>query len=174
MASLIESISYASKFYDKFISKLTISVSNCWLLKTNAPNGYSRFRVGTSRNDPLLSGHRYSYEIHKGPIPNGLVIDHLCRVKNCVNPDHLEAVTSKENTNRGVLRDVVRNRSPIISAAFRKAGQDAWAAKQKARTHCKWGHEFSNENVRMQNGARICRQCVIARRRREAEKLSQL
>ena len=48
-----------------------------------------------------MGAHRWSYQHHIGPVPEGLVLDHLCRVRHCVNPDHLEPVTSRENTLRG-------------------------------------------------------------------------
>ena len=69
----------------------------CWIW-TKSTNG----KYGTIKVDRFKYAHRFSYEIHKGPIPAGLVIDHLCRTWLCVNPDHLEAVTNRENLNRGV------------------------------------------------------------------------
>ncbi len=73
--------------------------------------------------------------MHKGPIPPGLLLDHLCRVTCCVNPDHLEPVTCKVNLNRGIHRNV-------------------------GKTHCPRRHEYSAENTRISNkGSRICREC---------------
>lgn len=82
----------------------------------------------------FFSTHRVSYEIHFGPIPAGLQIDHLCRNTRCQNPAHLEAVTNAEN---------MRRRSVLI-------------------THCKRGHEFTPENTARHGvtGSRVCRQCV--------------
>ncbi len=69
----------------------------CWLWTGGVErNGYARFRHNGSRTGV----HRYSYELLVGPIPDGLTIDHLCGVRTCVNPTHLEAVTSRENTRR--------------------------------------------------------------------------
>lgn len=61
--------------------------------------------------------HRVSHVLYKGPIPNGLVIDHLCRNPSCVNPDHLEAVTQKENVHRGI-RGVLKDLRPRVATMF--------------------------------------------------------
>ena len=87
--------------------------------------------------------HRLSYETFVGPIPAGLHIDHLCRVRNCVNPNHLEPVTSRQNTLR----------SPIAQAAI-----------HARKTHCINGHEFTDDNTaRSKKGDRICRACCRER-----------
>ena len=68
----------------------------CWLWsgKCLVSGGYGVLRV----NGKDTRAHRFSYELHNGPIPDGLVIDHMCHVTNCVNPDHLRAVTNKQNS----------------------------------------------------------------------------
>lgn len=73
--------------------------SGCWIWLGNlsGSKGYGYIDV---YGKPTRA-HRYSYELHKGKIPNGLVIDHLCKMSWCVNPDHLEAVTQKVNMERG-------------------------------------------------------------------------
>jgi hypothetical protein len=88
----------------------------------------------------LKAAHRVSYELFKGPIPKGLHIDHLCRVRCCINPDHLEAVTLVEN----VMREV------------------SFSPKNAAKTHCNHEHEFSVENtfVKPTTGERVCRACM--------------
>jgi hypothetical protein len=79
------------------------------------------------------------YERYVGPIPEGLNIDHLCRVKACCNPAHLEPVTQHENIMR----------SPIALAAI-----------NARKTHCKYGHEFTEANtIRTKNAKRQCREC---------------
>lgn len=121
--------------------------SGCWLW-TGAlmKNGYGVFdfhkdRLGLPRKSRLA--HRISYELHNGEIPKGLDLDHLCRTRCCVNPDHLEPVSRKENLRR----------SPLVN-----------------KTHCKSGHEFTFENTWIEkNGARHCRAChVISERFRRA------
>jgi len=85
--------------------------------------------------------HRVAYELLVGPIPEGLTLDHLCRVRHCVNPDHLEPVTRLENWRRGT-------------------GPSAASRRQRSKTRCKHGHEFSEENTYVTAaGARQCRTC---------------
>jgi hypothetical protein len=88
--------------------------------------------------------HRFSYEAYVGPIGAGLHIDHLCRVRSCVNPKHLEPVTQRVNTLRGEGR----------------------AALQLRVTHCPRGHEYTPDNIYLWRGHRACRTCVLARGRR--------
>jgi len=113
----------------RFWSKVNKS-AGCWLWTGGkSGHGYGRFRL----TGKLQSPHRLTYMEAKGPIPGGLTIDHLCRNTLCVNPDHLEAVTMKEN--------VLRGEGPT--------------AKFARRTHCLDGHEF----VRLKNGHRVCLVC---------------
>lgn len=109
--------------------------SECWLWTGRLTDrGYARDRMGGKRHVRI---HRWSYERWKGPIPAGLEIDHICRNRSCVNPDHLEAVTHLENMARA-------------SAAY---------------THCVRGHEFTAETTRIEpaNGRRTCRKCLAIR-----------
>lgn len=72
------------------------SVTGCWQwVGSMAVNGYGRYGY------PSAYAHRLMYELIVGPIPEGLVIDHLCRNRGCVNPAHLECVTLAENVKRG-------------------------------------------------------------------------
>lgn len=86
---------------ERFTDSFTPSdESSCWLWqKTIARHGYGIIMNKGKR----IYAHRLSYETHVGPIPEGLTIDHLCRVRSCVNPKHLEPVTRGENARRGRL-----------------------------------------------------------------------
>lgn len=119
--------------------------TGCWLWSgTLYLGGYGRFTTETRSQQ---AAHRWAYEHYRGPIPEGLQLDHLCRVRSCVNPDHLEAVTARVNTLRGKGR----------------------TARNAAKTHCVRGHEFTPENTRLcEAGKRKCREClkVLHKRRR--------
>lgn len=112
----------------------------CWFWRGNISVwGYGIWQPGRGRS---LRAHRVAYEAVVGPIPAGLVLDHLCRVKDCVNPAHLEPVTDRVNTLRGV-------------------GPSAINA---AKTECKHGHPFTPENTRIDHkGKRVCRICDRAK-----------
>ena len=99
-------------------------------------------------NGLTLKAHRYSYEELIGPIPEGLVIDHLCRDRACVNPYHLEPVTSRENIIRGEGPRILKERHAAI-------------------THCPQGHEYNQENTYISKTKnRQCRICGRERMRR--------
>lgn len=108
----------------------------CWLWQGPlSDGGYGRLYVEKGVEVPA---HRWSYEHSVGPIPDGLTIDHLCRVRACVNPDHLEPVTMRVN--------ILRGTSP--------------ASHNATKTACKHGHPFDEENTyHMPAGGRSCRAC---------------
>ena len=115
----------------------------CWLwIGSVNENGYGT--VGRWRG-PQRRAHRAFYELLVGPIPDGLDLDHLCRVRRCVNPAHLEPVTRSENLRRSV---------------------------RSMRLVCKKGHPLTPENTRVKSdGRRRCRTCQReADRRREARR----
>lgn len=106
-----------------------------WTANTSGGTGYGNFWLGRSYG----KAHRFSYELMKGAIPDGLDLDHLCRVRACVNPAHLEAVTRQENIKR----------SPI-----------AIATRNAAKTHCPKGHPYAGDNLYIARGRRTCRACL--------------
>lgn len=79
--------------------RLVEKTGTCWLWRgsVHAKNGYGYF---TFRSRNMLA-HRFSFEAHVGPIPDGKVLDHTCRIRNCVNPAHLDLVTQSLNIARG-------------------------------------------------------------------------
>jgi hypothetical protein len=87
------------RFYDSIEPEPN---SGCWLFALGGPRGYGYLSVG-GRGGRRVLAHRFSYELHVGPVPEGLVLDHLCRVRRCVNPRHLEPVTQRENVFRGAV-----------------------------------------------------------------------
>lgn len=87
------------RFYDRIRLANEGVITNCWFWKGGLDtNGYGCFKIPSKQ----VIAHRFSYELFKGRIPKGLVIDHICRNKSCVNPDHLDAVTQKENISRAI------------------------------------------------------------------------
>ncbi len=119
--------------------------TGCWLwLGSMAGSGYGQIGLG-SRKQGVAVTHRVLYELMVGPIPQGLDLDHLCRVRLCVNPQHLEPVTRKENLRRGIGH---------------LPGTQASAALARSKIHCKNGHERNDTNTRiLYNGKRQCIPC---------------
>jgi len=115
----------------------------CWLWTGQLTDrGYGVFYDGVKQ----VRAHRFSYELHVGPIPEGHEIDHVktseCTHRNCIRPDHLEPVTHQVNVLRG----------------------NADAALNAVKTHCLRGHEFTPENtIQRKDGGRECRTCGRAR-----------
>lgn len=90
------SLTILERFEAKFERK---GADDCWLwTAATTHDGYGNFGSGIN----VTGAHRWSYMLYVGPIPAGLHVDHLCMVRNCVNPAHLEAVTRQENVRRAV------------------------------------------------------------------------
>lgn len=123
-------------FPSRFRLKFTVNEeTGCWeWIAGISPKGYGQFRHIGSNGRRRSGAHQFSYEAVVGPIPDTLQIDHLCEVKNCVNPGHLEAVTSLVNI-------------------LRSKNQGALNAR---KTHCPEGHEYDRLTS---DGKRFCRRC---------------
>lgn len=124
---------------ESFWSRVVLKQFGCWEWLSQAKCNYGRFTIRGVR----MLAHRYAYEEVFGPIPDQLPLDHLCRNPRCVNPDHLEPVTQKENILRGV----------------------APAAINKRKTHCQHGHELVESNLHqptLAQGRRRCLTCETA------------
>lgn len=113
---------------DRLLDKV-MRDGDCWIFTgTTTRDGYGLIRI--DRRQTMKKAHRVSYELHVGPIPVGLEIDHLCRRRSCVNPSHLEPVTHTENVRRS--RDLGCRRE---------------------------GHPWTPENTLVEKAGRRCRAC---------------
>jgi len=136
----IDVASWTEKDQRRFDAKIKLDdATGCWLW-TGSDNGkgYGRFKyqgVG-------YRAHRLAWTLAKGPIPDGLQIDHLCRVRGCVNPDHMEPVDNRTNTLRG----------------------DTLPAANAAMTHCANGHELSGGNLSPYSTKMGYRRCLTCER----------
>lgn len=129
-----------SSIESRFWAKVKKRSRGCWEWTGFVDKaGYARVRDDGGRTGEVLYAHRVSFEIHKGTIPEGLEIDHLCRNRQCVNPEHLEAVTHKTN--------VLRGASPMAASSREKV--------------CFRGHPMTPENYYRSpiSGKGLCRVC---------------
>lgn len=131
---------------ERFFRYVEVRRNGCWQwtgARTGDKRNYAAFQEGTRKT---VRAHRWAYEHWVGPIPKGLVLDHLCRNTLCVNPEHLEPVTSGENVLRGV----------------------GFTARNKAKRRCKYGHPLVGENIIRRPSRpshRECHKCANKRRR---------
>lgn len=179
---------------ERFWAKVDQS-GDCWIWNgSRTTKGYGTFWAERA----TWYAHRFAYEALIGPIPDGLVIDHLCRNPACVNASHLEAVTTAENTRRGLMgfeltgqcragHDVTAEGAVLVDqrgnrrcARCSEASDSRYNAKQSAeraaasgrtwpRTHCPQGHAYNAENTYITpRGHRRCITCRNSMRRKGA------
>lgn len=135
--------SLLKRMEEKYIPEPT---TGCWLWMAAVDRkGYGVVSRG-GRGGGRVFAHRAMYEAHRGAVPDGKCLDHLCRTPSCINPWHLEATTWRQNILRG----------------------DSHVAAQARQTHCKHGHEFTPDNTywegeRRRRGCKECRRRVHAR-----------
>lgn len=174
-----------------------ITETGCWIWMGWLRNGYGRLQV-KSKGHPTkqLNAHVVSYEHFKGPVPAGLELDHLCRVRCCANPHHLEAVTHIVNVRRGRAGAHLRSRTHCPkghaydagNTSIKPTGARRCKACQKSlderkrrahgifvrATHCHKGHAFTEDNTKIYSGAtrrqRICITCYKERITRQTQR----
>ncbi len=138
-------LALTDKEFERLSRKFTVG-DGCWewtAAKTTA--GYAELMVGSR----MWYGHRLLHEMFIGPIPAGYEVDHLCRNRGCVRPDHLEAVPPHINNARS----------------------DSFSAVHARKSHCPQGHPYDEANTRMYRGSRRCRACSRARCRARRQRL---
>ena len=134
---------------DRLMARIVVDEgSACWVWTGYVnPQGYGQITLSAEDGRALV--HRVAYEHHRGAIPDGLELDHLCANRPCCNPDHLEPVTHAENVRRA-------------EAAGRRV------EASRAKSECRNGHPYDERNTHVTaNGTRRCRACAAASARRK-------
>lgn len=127
------------------ITTNVVVIGECWIWTGFCnPRGYGTIHFVGADGGPKTTRliHRAVYELLVGPIPEGLTLDHLCRVRNCINPAHLEPVSNRTNILRGV----------------------GLSAQNARKTHCVRGHPLWGENLIIYDHRR-CRICTLENQR---------
>lgn len=138
---------------ERFWAKVEKRANGCWEWTANKNNqGYGLIRTGSlsdgSRRMELA--HRVSLKISGIHIPDGYDVDHLCKNTICVNPSHLEPVTTEENLRRGNIL--------------------LYHEKRKTFTHCRYGHEYAGNTFIGKDGYRRCRECARIKSKRHRDR----
>lgn len=185
---------------ERILGRIEIDVvTECWLWQGAKSGGYGKVREAQGAGGSLKRVHRVVYEHLVGPIPEGLELDHVrqrgCVHRHCCNPEHLEPVTSHENSLRGESKNAQKTHCPAghpydatntfvrngggreCRLCHRTSGLKHYRARGNAnerKTHCPAGHPYDPANTRMDGGSRKCRACgragVNARNARERAK----
>lgn len=139
--SQIVDMQHLTEEQKKFLSKVIKDENGCWIWKSskNKTTGYGM----AVSNRKMFIAHRLSYTLFRGAIPIGLVVHHVCHIKLCVNPDHLEAITQKENLSQS---------DGLFS--------NSRSAHNSKKTNCPKGHEYTEktENGKKRRYCLICRE----------------
>lgn len=137
---------WTRRFYDKVDQGTEYDDCHLWKAAKD-DSGYGKFKLP---DGTLKSVHIIAWELeNQRSVPPGWHVDHLCRIRSCCNPSHLEAVQATENVARG----------------------ESFSAKNARKTHCPKNHEYTEENIRWHNGRRECVTCIRTRdRERRAAK----
>jgi hypothetical protein len=134
---------------DRLFARVHEDENGCWVYTGwTGGDGYGMISLGR-RGQGRVYTHRFVYELNVGQIPEGLTIDHLCRVRRCCNPAHLEPVTHAENNRRG----------------------HGWSGRNHRKAHCKNGHPLSGDNLYRDKRGRHCRTCHRERERARKRRL---
>ncbi len=131
----------ALRLREQFEAQYKVADNGCWLWLRKRNNvGYGTLNVFGG----FALAHRLAYELYVGAVPDGLVLDHQCETRTCVNPHHLKPVTHQENILRG----------------------NGLAAQNARKTHCLRGHLLGGDNVYLNAGRRHCKECTNIRARK--------
>ena len=120
-----------AKVADRLLSNYEI-IHGCWVSNYSVgSHGYSQIGWWQEGKSRMVLGHRLSYEIHNGPIPDGMTVDHICHVRRCINPDHLQLLSNRDNG--------IKNH------------------KGYNPTYCKRGHKRRGQDIGNQHGCYYCK-----------------
>lgn len=166
----------------EYVLDRIVRAGRCWIWQgaqsgPDAPRGMG-YGLATYEGK-RQQAHRVSYQVFVGPIPDGLQIDHTCRQRMCVNPDHLEPVTQQENLLRGVLARTHCKRGHEYAEGSRDCllcARERWHKKAESKKHarrsasfCRRGHDLAASRKVASNGSAYCGECRVLPKPRRVE-----